>query len=112
MTSSNACDILGVMSSDEVIEVGDLVKIKTDFALEFEAEVVGIVLEVFPKYYYHLDPEMNYDKVSILWAGDRNTSTVPTPKSTIRRKEIDVYLEARRTAEPSNALTIVSKGKK
>jgi hypothetical protein len=100
------------MSSDEVIEVGDLVKIKTDFALEFEAEVVGIVLEVFPKYYYHLDPEMNYDKVSILWAGDRNTSTVPTPKSTIRRKEIDVYLEARRTAEPSNALTIVSKGKK
>jgi len=100
------------MSSDEVIEVGDLVKIKTDFTLEFEAEVVGIVLEVFPKYYYHLDPEMNYDKVSILWAGDRNTSTVPTPKSTIRRKEIDVYLEARRTAEPSNALTIVSKGKK
>ena len=100
------------MSNDEVIEVGDLVKIKTDFALEFEAEVVGIVLEVFPKYYYHLDPEMNYDKISILWAGNRNISEVPTPKSTIRRKEIDVYLEARRTAEPSNALIIVSKGKK
>ena len=100
------------MSNDEVIEVGDLVKIKTDFALEFEAEVVGIVLEVFPKYYYHLDPEMNYDKISILWAGNRNTSEVPTPKSTIRRKEINVYLEARRTAEPSNALIIVSKGKK
>ncbi len=100
------------MSNDEVIEVGDLVRIKTDYALEFEADVVGIVLEVFPKYYAHLDPKMDYDKVSILWAGDRNASTVPAPKSTIRRKEISVYLEARRTAEPSNALMIVSKGKK
>ena len=64
------------MSNDEVIEVGDLVRIKTDYALEFEADVV-IVLEVFPKYYAHLDPKMDYDKVSILWAGDRNASTVP-----------------------------------
>ena len=100
------------MSNDEVIEVGDLVRIKPDYALDFEVGVVGIVLEVFPKYYAHLDPKMGYDKVSILWAGDRNDSTVPAPKSTIRRKEISVYLEARRTAEPSNALMIVSKGKK
>ena len=97
---------------NEIIEVGDLVKVKPEYAVDSEVGIVGIVLEIERNYYSRFDASMDYDKVAVLWSGDRSSSSVPTPRSTTRKPKISLFLEARRTAEPSNALKIVSKGKR
>jgi hypothetical protein len=96
---------------EEEIEIGDLVKVKPDYALESERDAVGIVLEIEYDYYSRFDDTLGYHRIWILWAGRRLDPPIGSPPST-RKREIDAYLEARQTSEPSNALMVISKGRK